>query len=251
MKTSNKILLLFFGFILFIILCGITYVRFFGMSERETITGNNQVTTSTRDLNGFRKLDVSGNLEVILSQGDYAVSIIGESNLHDYIEFEILDDDILYLKTKRGIRLKPNTPIEIRITAPQWEKIGSSGANNLSSKDTLRGEELQMDISGAGNNNLLTAYTNYTIELAGAPQLTLSGTGQHLDLDLAGAPQFKGNHLTTHSAKVAASGAANIWVHADSLLDVDLAGACTITYSGNPPTINSNLSGACSINKED
>lgn len=250
MKTSNKLLLLFFGFILFVILAGMIYVRFFGISERETITGNNQVTTSARDLSGFRKLDVSGNLEIILSQGDYAVSINGESNLHEYIEFEILDDDIIYVKTKKGYRLKPNTPMEIRLSAPQWEKISSSGSNNLSSQDTLRGEELKMDVNGAGKNNLLTAYTSYAIELTGAPHLTLSGTGQHLILDMAGAPHFIGNHLSTRSAKVEAAGAANIWVNVDSLLDVDLAGSCSITYSGNPPTIHSNLSGACTVNKE-
>lgn len=250
MKTSNKLLLLFFGFILFLILVGIIYLRFFGMTNLEIIHGNNQVTTTTKDLSGFRKLDVSGDLEIILSQGEYAFAIHGESNLHEYIEIEILDDDIIYVKTKRGFRLKPNAPLQIQISAPQWEKIGSSGNNNLSSKDTLRGEELVMDINGAGNSRLLASYAQYSIEMAGAPQLTLLGTGQHLNLDLAGAPHFKGNHLITRSAKVEAAGAANIWVNVDSLLDVDLAGSCSITYSGNPPTIHSNLTGACTINKE-
>jgi hypothetical protein len=53
--------------------------------------------------------------------------------------------------------------------------------------------------------------------------------------------------LTAKSAKASANGASTIHVHATGDLTADASGASTIRYTGNPPDVKANDSGASSV----
>jgi len=250
MKKSNFILLLLFGSAVFLAIAGLIYVRFFGITALEVVQGNDDPATRTLNLAAFKRVAVRDDVEVVLVQGDFAVTLEGESNLLEYLQVEQQGDEIT-VSRKKGFRLKSNRPLQVLVALPALEAIRMQGAAKLRTKGTLQGETFRLEMSGAPSADLALDYARYDCELEGAPQAVLTGRGGNLNLDMDGAGSFQAEDLESREVYVEGDGAVSIRVHATERLEARLNGACNLRYRGNPEQVQSALSGACTMDKMD
>ncbi len=250
MKTSNKILLYVFGTLVALTIAVMIYVRFFGLREMEIVQGNGEVITDVRSMEGFDHISVREDVEVWVAPGAFKVEVHGDANLVPLIEIS-RDANTLHIRKKKGIRFEKGSPLRVLVQAPALTGITSLGASRIVSQDTLKGTSLNVEMTGAGNVRLLTAYQKYRLVLTGAATANLAGSGEQLDLALTGACQFKGADLACRTIRIEGTGAVSAWVHATDSLYAELTGASSIHYRGNPQTLESDLSGACTLKKID
>jgi len=91
----------------------------------------------------------------------------------------------------------------------------------------------------------------FALEAKGASEVALDGSIDRLLVDMTGASQLAADRLQARTAEISTTGAGNADVAVSDTLKVVITGAGKVTYSGNPPTIKKQITGAGSIRRRD
>ena len=184
--------------------------------------------TESRNVSEFKGINVGGVFQVEVTAGkDYGVVVEADDNLLQYVKTEVSGG---VLKSSSTERLKSSTPMRIRVSAPDIESIGASGACKISVAD-VKSSELRVDTSGASKVNLAGETSSVTIDVSGAS-----------NIDAA--------NLKAENATVKASGASKVEVFVTGKLTSGASGASKISYSGNPTSVTKDTSGAGKVSQK-
>lgn len=123
------------------------------------------------------------------------------------------------------------------------------GASHLEFKK-VKGAEGNINIQGASRaRGEFELSGDAFLDVQGASRVELSGTAYDAVIDLKGASQGKLENFTVHNAKVKVHSASNVVVKADGKLDIDAAGASTVSWVGNPTMGDVRSGGASALHK--
>lgn len=192
------------------------------------IRGNGDVKTEERPVTAFSNVEASGAFEIEWQNGSPALRITTDGNLLPYIENDV-SDDTLRLRTREHVW--PTHGIKVVISSPTRTGGKMRGAVKLTVKQ----------LSGPV----------FALESKGASQVTLDGSIDRLLVDMTGASQLAANTLQAKIAEISTTGAGDAEVAVSDTLKVVITGAGKVTYSGNPPTIKKQITGAGSIRHKD
>jgi len=211
-----------------------------------SIDGNGKVVTEKRKTESFNAIDVAGAYEIILVQGKKeALEIVADENLLEYIDTKV-KNNTLFISNKETIRNSKS--LKLYITVVDLDNIDASGAVDISNKNILKSNNLEIDVSGAADINLVVDIKDFEINLSGASETTLKGSSANFDIDISGAGELNALELETKDAKIELSGAASASIFVTESLDVDISGAGSVKYKGDP-ILKQEVSGAGSIKK--
>jgi hypothetical protein len=192
------------------------------------IRGNGQIKTEERPIATFASLDASGAFEIEWQNGPPALRITTDENLLPYIENDI-SDHTLRLRTREHVW--PTHGIKVVISSPTRTGGKIRGAVKLTARQ----------LSGP----------IFALEAQGASQVSLDGSIDRLLIDMTGASQLAAEGLQAKTAEISTTGAGDAEVAVTDTLKVVITGAGKVTYSGNPPTIKKQITGAGSIRHRD
>jgi hypothetical protein len=192
------------------------------------IRGNGHIKTEERSLVSFVNLDAGGAFEIEWQNGSPALRITTDENLLRYVESNI-SDDTLHLRTRGHVW--PTHGIKVVISSPTRAGGKIRGAVKLTAKQ----------LSGP----------IFALEAKGASQVSLDGNIDRLLVDMTGASQLTAAALQAKTAEISTTGAGDAEVAVSDTLTVAITGAGKVTYSGNPPTIKKQITGAGSIRHKD
>jgi hypothetical protein len=192
------------------------------------IRGNGQIKTEERTIAAFANLDASGAFEIEWQNGSPALRITTDGNLLPYIENNV-SDDTLHLRTREHVW--PTHGIKVVISSPTRTGGRIRGAVKLTARQ----------LSGP----------IFALESKGASEVSLDGNVDRLLVDMTGASQLAADGLQAKTAEISTTGAGDAAVAVSDTLKVVITGAGKVTYSGNPPTIKKQITGAGSIRHKD
>ena len=192
------------------------------------IRGNGRIKTEERPIAAFVNLDAGGAFEIEWQNGSPAVRITTDENLLTYIENDV-SGDTLRLRTREHVW--PTRGIKVVISSPTRAGGRIRGAVKLTAKQ----------LSGP----------SFALESRGASQVSLDGNIDRLLVDMTGASQLAADGLQAKTAEISTTGAGDAEVAVTDTLKVVITGAGKVTYSGNPPTIKKQITGAGSIRRND
>ena len=192
------------------------------------IRGNGQIKTEERPLAAFANLDASGAFEIEWQNGSPALRITTDENLLPYVENNV-SDDTLHLRTREHVW--PTHGIKVVISSLTRTGGRTKGAIKLTVKQ----------LSGP----------IFALESKGASEVSLDGSIDRLLVDMTGASQLAADGLQAKTAEISTTGAGDAAVAVSDTLKVVITGAGKVTYSGNPPTIKKQITGAGSIRHKD
>lgn len=192
------------------------------------VRGNGNIQSETRDIRGFKSVDVSGVFQVeIVAQKDFGVQVEADENLLQYITTEV-DGGVLVITTSKGI--KSSNGLKVRISTPDVENLEVSGAAKVSVAD-LKNSFVRINASGAS-------------------KVALAGETDKLTVDVSGASNIDAENLKTRAATVDASGASKVAVSATESVRGDASGASRITYTGGATDVVKKTTGVSSISEK-
>ena len=185
------------------------------------IRGSGNRKTEQRELTSFKAIDSEGAFEFeVTCQKPVSFSIEADDNILPLIQTDVRDG-VLYLRTEKSYNSRKGVPV--RITVPNLESIKAAGAGTF-------------HITDLKNDKLI-------VQTAGATALTASGETKSVEIHNSGAGKIDTDRLHAQKAKVDISGAASVNVYASEQLDASVSGVGKVSYSGNPKTVNKNVSG--------
>ena len=192
------------------------------------IRGNGHIKTEDRTVSAFVNLDAGGAFEIEWQNGSPALRITTDENLLPYVENNV-SGDTLHLRTREHVW--PTHGIKVVISSPTRAGGKIRGAVKLTVKQ----------LSGA----------IFALESKGASEVVLDGSIDQLLVDMTGASQLSAAGLQAKTAEISTTGAGDADVAVSDSLKVVITGAGKVTYSGNPPTIKKQITGAGTIRHKD
>lgn len=208
--------------------------------------GSGTLTTETRDVSGFTKIDLrtAANVELTVSDVE-TVTVTADDNLQSLVTTTV-ENGWLLIDTPDNQNYRPSRPIVVEITIPVLSEITLSGAGDMTASgvDT---DSLIVNLSGAGDINITgLEAASLAANISGAGDLSLTGSVNEQVVTISGAGNYQAFELSSTSAVITVSGAGSASVSATGTLDARISGAGNITYSGSP-TVTQNITGAGSI----
>jgi hypothetical protein len=192
------------------------------------IHGNGHIKTEERKVGSFANIDAGGAFEIEWENGSPALRVTTDENLLSYIENDV-SGDTLHLSTREHVW--PTHRIKVAISSP-----------------TRAGAKLRGAVKLTANNLSGRAFA---VESKGASEVSLSGNIDRLLVDMTGASQLSAAGLQTKTAEISTTGAGDADITVSETLKVVITGAGKVTYSGNPRTIQKQITGAGSIRHKD
>lgn len=208
--------------------------------------GSGKAASEDRKLGSFTKLNFSGSYKVVLKQGDPSVKITADDNLLKLIETNVSGDE-LTIKTKEDI-CNAGT-MEIDISNPDFQSIKTAGTIDLSADGKLNLKDFSMELAGISKVNLNLNAANVTTSTSGSSEINLSGQATANKVTMSGKSSLNALDFIVANYRIETSGFTNCNVNVLNELSVNVSGAGSVQYKGNPAKINNEHSGATSIKK--
>jgi hypothetical protein len=192
--------------------------------------GSGQITSESRQVSGFSKVELSGSGELTIEQtGTESLTISAEENLLPKLTSEV-SDDTLVLRSTSNAKIIPTQPIKYSLTVKDLSGLAVSGSGSVT-MSKLATAALSTNISGSG-------------------AVTASGTADQQDLKISGSGRYQAEQLTSKTVKVDMSGSGVASVHASDALALHMSGSGTLTYTGDPKQVTQQISGSGKVIKK-
>ena len=192
--------------------------------------------TEKRQLSGFDEVSFALSGEVLINLGkEYSVELEGD---RDYIREVItkVNGDELIIRRDKWFD-SGNKKLIVRITMPNLDGISISGSGRLTVNDPLRGDELDVAISGSGKALLRdVSLREVECDISGSGSLNLTGNGtiRKLEISISGSGDYLGDgtRIGVMDARISGSGSCDC--HVTEMLRASISGSGNIRYSGDP-----------------
>jgi hypothetical protein len=201
--------------------------------------------SETRNVTGFNEVSFAVAGEVFISFGpDYKVVLEGDRDYVKEIETRVSGGE-LQIRNEKWFNVT-NHKLTVHITMPSLQGIAVSGSGKVKVEDPLKGDALEIDISGSGRVYLGTVtLNNVECDISGSGSFVAEGSGTigKLEVDISGSGSFKGETVQIGTLDTSISGSGSCDCHVTEMLRASISGSGSVYYSGNPK-IDASISGS-------
>lgn len=204
-----------------------------------------------RNVEEFHSIDVSSAIELRLSQGSENAVAVSASSAENRagIKTEVRGGVLrIWYEQKKWFRNSGR--VRVYVAAKNLKRVEASGACDVIVSGELNMEELSIQLSGASDFKGAVKSVSLAVALSGASDVTIKGEAKNLNIDASGASHFKGYDLASENCLIEASGASDIKITVNKVLNAKASGASTIHYAGTGMISDLKTSGASNISRK-
>lgn len=188
-----------------------------------------------RQLGEFTKIDMDGGAKVNLVQGsEHSITVEGSRRVIDQVLTQVKDGVLEINYRDRKLFEFWAESLTLTITFKDLSNFRLDGGVELKADD-LTLEDFNLTINGGASvrmNNLLVNTLSMT--LTGGGNIEVSGIAENHNVKVSGGTNYQAEDLKSANVSVEVIGAANVVVWATERLNLDLAGAYSVSYWGSP-----------------
>ena len=211
------------------------------------IKGNGNVITASRTVTGFEGVSLGGSFEVQLVKGEEGkITIKAEGNIIPYIETAV-EGNHLKIHYKKNTTIKTKKKVIVTVYFSNLESVSIGGSGKLSSTETIKTTNFDVNIGGSGKIILEVEATKVKASIGGSGDLLLSGTTKELNCKIAGSGSIQSYKLTTDELYATIEGSGSIKTTVKTKIKVKVAGSGSVYYKGNPKQINTKIVGSGNV----
>lgn len=210
--------------------------------------GEGEYQRQKRTVSDFSKIDLGLEGKVQIRQGaSFSVVVEAQGNLMELIETKV-DGSTLVITSKSNIGNAKE--LHYFITMPKLSGLEVSGSGEVDVLDVFSPEDMDIDISGAGQVKANLIAESISADISGSGYLKLDGSADAFDGDISGAGEIKAANLAAKEVRIEISGSGSAEIQALEALDLDLSGSGEVKYKGNlPPKFTQDISGSGKVSK--
>ncbi len=213
----------------------------------------NDPNADVRTVGNFSAINVSGGINLYLSQGDedgVAVSA-SEISYRDHIKTVVENGVLKIWYQADGWKYRSgNKKMMAYVSFKSIRALTATGASDVFVNGMIEADALTLKLSGASDFKGSVQTNKLSVDQSGASDATVTGKAPVLDIETSGASNFKGYNLETENCTAKASGASDIRITITKELYANASGASSISYKGNGVPKEVRSSGASSITKK-
>ena len=214
----------------------------------------NDPNAQVRDVKGFHSIHVSNAIDLYLSQSnEEAVAVsANEVKYRDRIKTEVVNGVLKIYLEKDSWKLwnNSNKKLKAYVSFKSLNGLHASGASDVQVNGVIKGDRLDLKLSGASDFNGTIEVNTLNIDQSGASDAEVKGSATTIKAEASGASELKGYDLRTENCSARASGASDIKITCNKELNAHASGASGIYYRGTAVIREVRSSGASSVSKK-
>ena len=219
-------------------------------AQRENVKGSGTIKKETRSAASFKSIAASGSFNIYITPGSGGnIEIEADDNILPYIVSEVKDGE-LELHWKKGYDVKPSQKITVNVSMAEVKSLAASGSGGFYSKGTLKGDKVDLGISGSVIVDMDLKAEKLEVGVSGSTKISLKGTVTNVEYGISGSASVDALALNAETVEVGVSGSGDLAVNATKKLDISVSGGAKVRYKGNP-SINQSSSGSSKVTKID
>jgi hypothetical protein len=214
----------------------------------ETIQGNGNMTTESRDVGNVSKIKSSGSLDVVLIQGPSSILLEADENLLAYLVTKN-EDGWLQVHWKDNVNIESTNTVKVTITMPMFKALGATGSGSIISDGKLTSDHnMEVKSSGSGSIQIAVNAPEITAQVTGSGNMQISGETRNVSVTVTGSGRYDGENLKAENAKAKVTGSGDALVFADETINAKITGSGSLNYAGRA-TVHSVITGSGTIKK--
>ena len=201
-------------------------------SAQKTISDAN---AQKRNVSGFHAIEVSGGIDLYLSQGEEAVAVsAAKIEYRDKIMTEVKDGVLkIWFDWKNSSKFEwSNRKMKAYVSFKDLDRLEGSGGSDISIDGSIKVTRLEMEISGGSDFDGKVETDELKIHASGGSDVDISGKAARLTIDASGGSDFKGYDLASDICNVEASGGSDVHVTVNKELSANASGGSDVYYKG-------------------
>ncbi len=267
MKLKRYLTITLLAGLLLALLLGTACQPFLVTRDGETFSG--EVETRQFDFTDFSEVEIGDAFDYEITRADsYSISITTYPAAFEQLRV-VREGSTLKIerRTIGTVWVLGGVKLKAVITMPHLDSLDGSGATRGTVTNFKSTADLEIDVSGASSLRMeaitagdvritasgasrvsgdLTA-ENTDFDISGASSLQLNGEAGGSVMDASGASRLKLADFSINNAEVTLSGASDATINAAGELDLQLSGASSLDYLGQPTIVDIDLSGGSTI----
>ena len=195
----------------------------------------NDANAEKRNVSGFHAIEVSGGIDLYLSQGEEAVAVsASKTEYRDKIVTEVKNGVLkIWFDWKNGLKFNwDNHKLKAYVSVKSLDGLRASGGSDIDVDGTIKTTKLDMGISGGSDFKGKIESDELKVEASGGSDVSISGKATKLTIDVSGGSDFSGYDLASDICNVEASGGSDVRVTVNKELSADASGGSDVYYKG-------------------
>lgn len=215
--------------------------------DRETVRGNGNKISETRNVGSFDGVELQGSMNVQLKKASaHSVEIEGEENILPFVE-TFIHDGKLVIKYKDNTSIHTTRDLIVHVNATELDEVRVTGSGDITGEGKFESsDEVKVKITGSGNISLELDAPSVEAGITGSGDIQLSGNTKDIECSTTGSGNIKATELKAENAKVRTLGSGSISVFASVKIDASISGSGDISYKGGG-AVSSSVHGSGSV----
>lgn len=204
-----------------------------------------------RNVSEFHAIEVSGGIDLFLSNGDEAVAVSArDKEIRDRIITEVKDGVLkIYFEWRKGLKftLRGESSMKVYVSFKTLDKLSASGGSDVKMDGIIKSGSLKLNVSGGSDLSAKVEVGSLTLDQSGGSDVDLTGTVTDIKIEASGGSDFSGYNLVTDNCVIHASGASDITITVNKELYAEASGASDVNWKGKAEVKGAKSSGAGSV----
>jgi len=195
----------------------------------------NDANAEKRNVSGYHAIEVSGGIDLYLSQGDEAVAVSATTTEHRDRIMTKVENGVLkiWYEWKSNFRMDwGNRKLKAYVSFKNLDKLHASGGSDVNVDGSLKISKLDLHISGGSDFSGKVELNELTIHASGGSDVKISGKADKLTVDASGGSDFKGYELSADICNVEANGGSDVYITVNKELSANASGGSDVFYKG-------------------
>lgn len=215
----------------------------------QALKGNGNVIEKEYNVTSFQQLNIEGVFNTWISQGEENLVVVeADENLIHLIEV-IEENDNLTLQTKKKMKIKKSTKMNVYVTLTDIENMEIAGVRNVKCDSVLNLDYLVLEVNGVGNTSLLINCDQLEAEFSSVGNIDFEGEAVEANFEISGTGNLDASEFEVENLTVENSSIGNVKIYATETLEINSSGIGNLYYKGDAELKNFNVSGIGKVNK--
>jgi len=210
------------------------------------IYGNHQLVNHRINIDDYGKVILNIPGEVFYQQFSDStpyLQIHTDENIYEALDIKIQNDQLI-IEAKKDSIIRPSK-LTIYTCSHNLNQVTINGSGEMHLKGEVNAKDFRFDIIGSGNllaDSLLC--DKITAEVTGSGNTQLTGASNRSSFSITGSGNIKAFNYFIQELECEITGSGNIEALVTNKLDVTIAGSGSLSYLGDPQSINKNITGS-------
>lgn len=213
------------------------------------VRGSGNVVTQKRNADAdFTSVSASNGLEVIIEQkAEKSITVEADDNLQEHIKTEVSKGELVI---SSDVNIRKASSKKVIVTMPSVKSIESSSGSSVTSKNTIKGESLDLSTSSGSHLEVDVDVKSLKSDSSSGSHLTVRGKTDRFETDSSSGSHITAKDLTASYVDSEASSGSHTTVNPANELSAQASSGGHIYYVSTPEKLNKQTSSGGSVSQD-